>query len=45
MVVLVIAVIVALVLLAVAVSWGHSPPGVRPSANTDEQQFPDSRAA
>jgi hypothetical protein len=43
--VLVLAVIVALALLAVAVSWGHVPAEAHPPAATDEPGVPDQRAA
>ena len=45
MVVLVVAVIVALVLLAVAVTWGHAPPASIPSTAADTRDLPDTRAA
>ena len=44
-IVLVLAVLVALVLLAVAVSWGHAPPGARTQATADEPDVPGTRAA
>jgi hypothetical protein len=43
--VLVLAVIVALALLVVAVSWGHTPPEAQSPAGADERAFPDQRAA
>jgi uncharacterized membrane protein affecting hemolysin expression len=44
-VVLVLAVVVALVLLAVAVSWGHAPPGAQTQTAADEPDVPGTRAA
>jgi hypothetical protein len=43
--VLVLAVVVALALLAVAVSWGHVPADAQSPAATDEPSVPDQRAA
>ncbi|HEY7399493.1 MAG TPA: hypothetical protein VH989_01210 [Actinomycetota bacterium] len=44
-VVLVVAVIVALVLLAVAVTWGHAPPASSPRTAAERRDLPDTRAA
>ena len=41
---LVLAVIMALALLAVAVSWGHIPAEAHPAATADESALPDRRA-